>query len=61
QDFLKNLKTEGPDENKIFEDNEDIISTVKKVTTSVSVEKAFSAAKELITSQRCNLNPTTIR
>ncbi|CAG8803097.1 10688_t:CDS:2, partial [Dentiscutata erythropus] len=29
--------------------------------TSVSVERAFSAAKELITSRRCNLNPTTIR
>ncbi|CAG8574679.1 9241_t:CDS:2, partial [Racocetra persica] len=29
--------------------------------TSVSVERAFLAAKELITSQRYNLNPTTIR
>ncbi|CAG8793074.1 24369_t:CDS:2, partial [Dentiscutata erythropus] len=30
-------------------------------TTSVSAERAFSAAKELIISRRCNLNPTTIR
>ncbi|CAG8558606.1 23958_t:CDS:2, partial [Racocetra persica] len=29
--------------------------------TSISAERVFSAAKELIISRRCNLNPTTIR
>ncbi|CAG8756325.1 7349_t:CDS:2, partial [Dentiscutata erythropus] len=37
------------------------ISNKNVPTTSVSAKRVFSAAKELITSKRSNLNPTTIR
>ncbi|CAG8581669.1 1337_t:CDS:2, partial [Racocetra persica] len=46
QDLLKNLKAEGPNENKILLNNEDIISTVKKLRKIIIIIYSLSQCRE---------------